>query len=109
MKQSFYRFFYRLASRLSDITGGARPFVRWKVALAAVIIGFTSLSCRPWNDTQTTCYDRAEPTCYDPVPTCYITPEEPCPEDDGTGGQSAGCDDTILPEEARDEPSGGVQ
>ncbi len=76
LKQAFYRFAYRLASRLSDITGGARLFVRWKVALAAIIIGFsaTALSCRPpW----VSCYETAEPTCYAPV-----APEQPAPDPD---------------------------
>lgn len=79
MKQAFYRFAYRIASRLSDITGGAALFVKWKVAIAAVIIslsGTAITSCKP------TCYDPG-PTCYVPAPTCYITPEEPCPEEGG--------------------------
>ncbi len=75
MKQTFYRFVYRIVSRLSDITGGASVFVRWKVTLAAIILGCTAVSltnCRP----HTGCYDQvAPPTCYDPV-----APEEPCPE-----------------------------
>ena len=83
-----YRFAYGAVSRLSNLTGGAALFVRWKVALAAVIISFSASSltgCGPW----TTCYEPAEePTCYDPAPTCYIMPEEPHP-DEGEGGGTA--------------------
>lgn len=81
MKQSLYRSAYRVVSWFSDKTGGWSFLVRWKVALAALVIGVsatTFTSCKP------TCYEQV--TCYDPVPTCYITPEEPCPED-GDGGK----------------------
>ncbi len=80
IKEFFYRIAYRIASRLSDISGGARFFVRWKVALAAVILGFSAVSLT--GCPRTTCYDAPapEPTCYDPV-----APEAPCPE----GGEEA--------------------
>ena len=81
IKQTIYRFAYRVASCLSDMTGGARLFVTWKLALAAAILGFSAVSLTSCPE-RTTCYDPA-PMCYDPVPTCYISEpsEQPCPEE----------------------------
>ncbi len=102
IKQAFYRLAYRAASRLSDISGGKALFVRWKVALAAVLLGFTAVSLTGCPG-ETTCYEPVEPTCYAPV-----APEAPCPE----GGEEARYDaseprylDDAAPADSLDQTS----
>ncbi len=60
MKKTVYKGAYRVVSALSDLTGGASPVTKWKVALGVVIMGLSTgvmTGCEP----QTTCYDPAIP------------------------------------------------
>ncbi len=98
IKQAFYRFAYRIISRLSDITGGARLFVKWKVALAAVIIGFTATTL---TGCEISCYAPAEPTCYDPAPPEQKDPEEK--EEEGGEKARYDADDPRFLEDASAE------
>jgi hypothetical protein len=86
MKKSIYRGTYRLVSWLSDKTGGAPFLVRWKVALAVVVLGISTSSlvgCEPGG---------GEVTCYEPVPPevmCY-DPVAPPEDENGNGEEGTG-------------------
>ena len=67
MKKDCIKILYRLFSFLSDRTNGFKPFVRYKLILGALLIGFTTTSCD----------NPQQGTYYDPVDTeitCYISP-----------------------------------
>ena len=75
MKKHLTKFTYRIVSWLSDRSGGWSLFVNWKIALAAIMIGFST-------GTLTSC-------CYAPVPEdeevmCYAVSyeEEPKEQED---------------------------
>ena len=67
MKKACIKTLYHLFSFLSNCTNGFKPFVKYKLMLGALIIGFAANSCKP---------APSEVTCYDPVPdvTCYVAP-----------------------------------
>ena len=86
MKKYLSGIAYRLVSSLSDVSGGRPIFVRWKVALAAIVIGLstTSLSsCRPF----ATCYKPAEP--YEET-LCYAIVDEFEEGEDSNGAEIEG-------------------
>jgi len=89
IKFSFIKMFFRLFSFLADKTGGWKVFVQPKLLFGTMILGFGVAACNSAgkarsdndtavadttetaiiNDTMITCYEPAEPTCYDmPVP-----------------------------------------
>ncbi len=74
---------FRLFSFLSDKTGGARFFVKYKLLLGTLIVGFiaSASSCKP-KKNDVSCYviatepDSIYTTCYDTIPPGKITPND---------------------------------
>lgn len=80
MKKFFYKTAYRIVSWLTDLSGGKSFLIKWKTALAVVVIGFSTTAftgCKPTS----TCYEPAVPTCYDPVTEESASPGSESPTD----------------------------
>jgi len=56
MKIRSYRTLYRFFSFLSDKTNGASFFVKYKLALGALLIGLTTVSCDKEEEPEISCY-----------------------------------------------------
>lgn len=59
MKIKSYRTLYHIFSFLSDKTNGASLFVKYKLALGIILVGFTTVSCSKdeEEDPPLMCYD----------------------------------------------------
>lgn len=76
MKKYLYKSAYRVVSWLTDLSGGKSLLLKWKTALAVMVIGLSATAttgCKP------TCY--APPMCYDPAV------EEVAPQDNDAPGE----------------------
>ncbi len=104
MKKSLYTAAYKVASALSNLTGGATPVARWKVALGIAVLGL-SAGAMTGCELHTECYAPVPPPdvmCYDPA----VPPEtDPGQDDNGNGddqgdgqgqGQTQGGDDGVM-------------
>jgi hypothetical protein len=96
MKKSLYKGAYRMVSVLSDITGGATPVTRWKVALGVAVLGLSAgamTGCKP----VVTCYDPVIPPGEEETDAGRSTGQNP--ETEGENDPGVMCYDPAMPPE----------